>query len=136
MASNYTTNYQLPIWAAEDSFLRTEFNDAMGKIETAIDGAAEKKPYVTGSYTGNGGAGSYEPNHLEFGFVPSLVVIVGGGSDNTATSGLFFYPATVGQLSNSQAFVTWTETGMSWYASSHAVQLNSSGKKYYYIAFR
>ena len=36
MASNYTENYQLPIWAADDAFLRTEFNDAHEKIDGAI----------------------------------------------------------------------------------------------------
>ena len=36
MASNYTTNYELPLWAADDAFLCTEFNDAHEKIEDAL----------------------------------------------------------------------------------------------------
>ena len=36
MASNYTENYQLPLWAADDAFLREEFNDANQKIDAAI----------------------------------------------------------------------------------------------------
>ena len=38
MASNYTTNYELPLWAADDAFLRTEFNDANQKIDAALEG--------------------------------------------------------------------------------------------------
>ncbi len=38
MASNYTTNYQLPLWQPEDDFVRTEFNDAHEKIDGAIAG--------------------------------------------------------------------------------------------------
>ena len=40
MASNYTTNYELPIWAADDAFLRTEFNEANQKIDAALAGMA------------------------------------------------------------------------------------------------
>ena len=36
MASNYTTNYELPLWEPQDSFLRTEFNEAHQKIDAAI----------------------------------------------------------------------------------------------------
>ena len=36
MASNYTTNYELPLWEPQDSFLRTEFNDANQKIDDAL----------------------------------------------------------------------------------------------------
>ena len=42
MASNYTTNYELPIWAADDAFLRTRFNDANQKIDAALG----MMPYV------------------------------------------------------------------------------------------
>ena len=41
MASNYTTNYQLPLWAADDAFLRTEFNDANQKIDAALASKAD-----------------------------------------------------------------------------------------------
>ena len=42
MASNYTENYQLPLWAADDAFLRAEFNDAHEKIEEAIMAAQDR----------------------------------------------------------------------------------------------
>ena len=36
MASSYTTNYELPLWEPQDSFLRTEFNEAHQKIDAAL----------------------------------------------------------------------------------------------------
>ena len=41
MATNYTENYQLPLWAADDAFLRTEFNDAHEKIDAALASKAD-----------------------------------------------------------------------------------------------
>ena len=46
MASNYTENYQLPIWAADDAFLRTEFNEANEKIDAAIASCAQANRVV------------------------------------------------------------------------------------------
>ena len=33
---DYTTNYQLPVWAETDRILRTDFNDMTEKIEEAF----------------------------------------------------------------------------------------------------
>ena len=33
---DYTTNYQLPVWAETDRILRTDFNDAFDTIEDAL----------------------------------------------------------------------------------------------------
>ena len=75
MASNYTTNYGLPLWAADDAFLRTEFNDAHEKIEDALTEIAAGVPkIVTGSYSPNG-IGLDEPLHISLGFRPKLVLI-------------------------------------------------------------
>ena len=53
MASNYTTNYELPLWEPQDSFLRTEFNDANQKIDAGLTAANAERIHV-GSYTGDG----------------------------------------------------------------------------------
>lgn len=37
MASNYTTNYKLPLWEGGDSVLREEFNEAHEKVDAAIE---------------------------------------------------------------------------------------------------
>ena len=51
MASEYTANYELPIWAAGDAFLRTEFNDANQKVEGAL---TELDGRIGDSCPGNG----------------------------------------------------------------------------------
>ena len=47
---NYTKKYHLPQWEEEDRILRTDFNQAMSNIETAIADAH----YRFGHYYGNG----------------------------------------------------------------------------------
>lgn len=49
---NYTPNYQLPQWVESDRVLMTDFNDAMGKVDTAIKGRWGKEllKEVTTSY--------------------------------------------------------------------------------------
>ena len=84
MASNYTTNYELPLWEQQDSFLRTEFNEAHQKIDAALAGkasataAAEAKALAegrarlaVGSYTGNGST----TMSLTLPFKPEFVLI-------------------------------------------------------------
>ena len=38
--ANYTPNYQLHQWEPEDPFLRTDFNEDLQKIDTALNGLA------------------------------------------------------------------------------------------------
>lgn len=91
MASNYTSNYNLPLWAAEDDFLRTEFNEAHQKIDAALGEKAdadalaavetqvETRPWiVTGTYTGDG----QTSKTVTLGFQPRLVLVVSGGGLN------------------------------------------------------
>ena len=72
MATNYTENYQLPIWAADDAFLRTEFNDAHEKIEDALTALSEEKICI-GSYVGDGTTGRI----IQLPFTPKLVIVSG-----------------------------------------------------------
>ena len=91
MASNYTEHYELPIWDAGDSFLRTEFNEAHQKIDAALaekaDSAdveavrtlAQGRALLTfGSYNGDGQASQT----VLLGFQPKLVLVVSGGGLN------------------------------------------------------
>ena len=71
MASNYTTNYELPLWEPQDSFLRTEFNEAHQKIDAAIAGRAK---IVVGNYNPNGTEVDM-PYHVPLGFRPKAVLI-------------------------------------------------------------
>ena len=163
MAANYTTNYQLPIWAAGDAFLRTEFNDAHEKIEdalTELDGkiagntadVAELTQYAgncriaAGSYTGTGKTGASYPNTLTFSFQPKLVII---GEDTNHS--VFVYPCTkaAGQVLAHGKYgvlhLTWGDNSVSWYVDGYyntqmnegglpSHQLNEPGTTYHYIA--
>ena len=48
MASNYTTNYKLPLWEGGDDFLRTEFNEAHEKVDAALGTMADEIARVDG----------------------------------------------------------------------------------------
>ena len=72
MASNYTTNYELPLWGADDAFLRTEFNDAHEKIEDALTVLSEEKICI-GSYVGDGTTGRI----IQLPFTPKFVIVMG-----------------------------------------------------------
>ena len=80
MATNTSEHLGLHLWEPTDQVLRTEFNQNWTKIDTAVNAAqetaeaaqsaAEQRPYVIGSYTGNGGTQS-----ITLGFQPSFVII-------------------------------------------------------------
>ena len=40
--ADYTEHYQLHQWQPQDPFLRTDFNEDLQKIDTALDGLVEK----------------------------------------------------------------------------------------------
>ena len=67
--ANYTEHYQLHQWEGSDSFLRTDFNEDLAKIDNALNQLA------SGSYAGTGEAGAEHPNQLTFEFVPKMVVL-------------------------------------------------------------
>ena len=139
MASNYTTNYELPLWEPQDSFLRTEFNDANQKIDAAIAAKADAADVtalesevdalvqsagncriVTGSYTGTGEYGEDQPNTLTFPFPPKLVVLVVGDthsvllSPHTQAAGYYEAYICYGMLKPS-----WNGNSVSWYVDGY-----------------
>ena len=131
----HTTNYNLPQWEASDRVTRGDMNDAMSAIDTAL-GALGDKPYVTGSYRGTGDYGTYHRNTLEFDFLPRLIFICGGDGTSPVTAGFLCYPCLLGNASGQILNVLWSETGVTWFATtSAAAQLNSNAN-YYYIAFK
>ena len=86
MSTHKSQNLNLHLWEPDDDFLRTEFNEnftaidaglesTKGELETKIQTAqqtAEAKPYVTGSYVGNG-----QSVKVKLGFRPSFLIICG-----------------------------------------------------------
>lgn len=85
---NYTEKYYLPQWEETDRVMRTDFNDAMARIEEGVaeaKGTADaanhsadsayspaRKPYAVGTYTGTGA-----PVTIDLGFRPSFVIVCG-----------------------------------------------------------
>ena len=85
----YTTNYQLPVWAETDRILRTDFNEAYQKLDAALKTNADTTAantsaiaskgncmVISGSYTGTGGVGSAAPNSLSFDKKPLAILIL------------------------------------------------------------
>ena len=140
MASNYTTNYELPLWEPQDSFLRTEFNEAHQKIDAALGSMALKseiagKPdLVTGSYVGSGAYGSGSPNALTFSGTPVLVLIRNGPYVLSLMRPVTDSPNTA-HSNYGRNTTAWTENGVSWYNTENAgYQMNNSGQEYPYLA--
>ena len=154
MASHQTTNFQLCQWEADDEVLRTDFNADNLKIENALSAVkavadkaytTDNKPYVVGTYTGNGSTGGQT---IDLGFAPSYVRIMdrypytlSGG--RTPYMGLYQGEATreTPLSSGGLTCLTLTDTGFTAAApksSDDAVypDLNYKNRLYSYIAFR
>lgn len=84
-----------------------------------------------GSYVGTGTSGQSNPNELTFQFAPKMVVVTATGAAGlgASTGMLWNGNPTIGSKS-----VTLDGNALSWYDSSAANQLNTSGTTYYYVA--
>lgn len=156
-----TTNYDLPTWEKDDFIRMQDFNDLTGKLDTALKSGADaqtalqnaikavkataenayssaNKPYVAGSYTGNGGTQT-----VDLGFKPRFLVISRGFDKGDYSADYTLFAGTPEQIDSWMAkVVSITDTGftvkMATYNTSTCPQLwlNTSGKTYSYIAFR
>ena len=142
---------------------RTVRGGGIANLDAAIAGILNKvnslKKYVVGSYTGKGTYGETNRNSLTFGFVPSLIIILGftlNSGNNRYSSFLSDsftqcailtslvsetyaqYPLCFHRNSRSECYIKKTNDGktVQWYHDSYAEgQYNLSGEVYYYIAF-
>ncbi len=156
-----TTNYDLPTWEKDDFIRMQDFNDLTGKLDAALKSGADaqtalqnaikavkataenayssaNKPYVAGSYTGNGGTQT-----VDLGFKPRFLVISRGFDKGDYSADYALFAGTPEQIDSWMAkVVSITDTGftvkMAAYNTSTCPQLwlNTSGKTYSYIAFR
>lgn len=128
--ANYTQHYKLHQWESTDSFLRTDFNEDLEKIDTAIH-AADQEDYIAGTYTGDGA----EERVITLGFTPSAVLFEREngtrGTTGGATGGLAMPGFTLG--SNAEI----TEGGFTVYNSSiaYGADQNQKNNVYRYLAF-
>ena len=88
--ANYTPNYQLHQWAPEDKFLRTDFNEDLNKIDTALGDSATKTAALEAAvnkrgncnmelftYTGTGTYGEGKAKKIQFSVKPDLYFVAG-----------------------------------------------------------
>ena len=131
--ATYTSNYGLHQWAPEDNFLRTDFNQDLEKIDTALGQKAEgstvdalenqvekKAELVIGSYTGNGAS-----QVIELGFRPSFV---------HTGDGIYFTSANA-QYSSQFCGITDTGFSVSW-NSGYPTSINRPNMGHSFAAFR
>lgn len=161
IAMKRTTNYDLPTWEKDDFIRMQDFNDLTGKLDAALKSGADaqtalqnaikavkataenayssaNKPYVAGSYTGNGGTQT-----VDLGFKPRFLVISRGFDKGDYSADYALFAGTPEQIDSWMAkVVSITDTGftvkMATYNTSTCPQLwlNTGGKTYSYIAFR
>ena len=141
---DYTQNLHLPQWEADDRIMRTDFNDAMASIDTAL--AANTAALlgkgncelVTGSYVGTGIYGEFQQTVFNFPGKPVVVFIGKTPYPDTNYRELVFLlrPVTWCYLgsTNTRIIVTWGETSVSLWAGSASTQLNETGTTYHYAA--
>lgn len=156
-----TTNYDLPTWEKDDFIRMQDFNDLTGKLDAALKSGADaqtalqnaikavkataenayssaNKPYVAGSYTGNGGTQT-----VDLGFKPRFLVISRGFDKGDYSADYALFAGTPEQIDSWMAkVVSITDTGftvkMATYNTSTCPQLwlNTGGKTYSYLALR
>ena len=138
-----------------DNFDMATFNNMISQINNGVNSEISdvlaqlgtKAKIETGSYTGTGTYGSANPNSLTFDFEPKLVIIssesltIGYGSTITQPDWKLWIgqPNAYVGYNNGNVKDTYKVEGnkFSWYNLSYGsatMQLNYSGKTYYYIA--
>ena len=134
MASNYTTNYELPLWEPQDSFLRTEFNDANQKIDTALTAANAERIHV-GSYTGDGTTGV---RTIPLPFTPKVLLLSGIKKSGNLSYGLFtvvfgvYSHRFIGDSNSPGSNITLVENGFQIEGDYH----NDAGLEQHFLAIR
>jgi len=153
MATNQTEHLKLCQWEADDEVLRADFNADNAKIDEAVAAlkasveekleavramaqaaySPSKKPYVVGTYTGDGTSG----RSIDLGFMPSAVLVTSKDGEvhywssgvNEYYGGLTVQGAGGGanglSIMYNGFFVAYGNTGS-----------NTKGMKFNYIAFR
>lgn len=133
MASNQTEHYALSQWAADDSFLREEFNADHVKIDDALE---KKCEVVFGCYQGTQ-TSENRVQIISLGFTPKAVLLV--GRHGLFTEGGSYY----GGLGIAPGFLdqTGTRYGLELVEGGFRVEtdspyaMNHNGANYYFIAF-
>ena len=79
--ANYTEHYQLHQWEGSDSFLRTDFNEDLKKVDLAIWAAKSASGCIEGTFTGNG-----DQTEISLGVRPKFVAVTAPHKDSSRAS--------------------------------------------------
>ena len=152
MASNHTTNYQLPKWEKTDRIQMKDFNDMTATLDAALkanaDAAAAASAavalcgncrIVTGTYTGSGTYNSSGARTLNFSGKPFAVFILPTDANDGIGPLILLrgapWSTTNANSSYNSVHITWDTNAVSWYGERNPNLIaNSSGKTYYYVA--
>ena len=115
MSSKKTTNYKLHQWEATDDFLRTEFNENFGTLDTAV-----RNLLIAGSYTGSG----TDTRTINLGFTPRLVFVISEQADIREGAYTYGGIALKGQQCRAVAVVEGVQT------ATYAAGRYTTGKVY------
>ena len=149
--ANYTPNYQLHQWEPEDPFLRTDFNQDLSKIDTALDSLADKGTALETTmalcgncemelltYVGTGTYGQDKAKTITFSTKPDIYMISG---HNTLVlgQGTSITPLMIAEDVISGPFVD--ETDVTWSGNTLSImntvsaqyQMNMKSKQYWVL---
>ena len=140
MASGQTSNYGLNQWAAEDPFLREEFNQDNIKLDAALKQCGNCRIHI-GSYVGTGTYGAAKKSTLTFPFNPLVIFISSTHADSPLQYAMairdqsqFCHLAAQSYLGNFSSCI-WSGKALSWYSIYDAsAQMNSNDVEYLYVA--
>lgn len=143
--ANYTPNYQLHQWEPQDPFLRTDFNQDLQKIDTALDTLADKSAALEAavalcgtckfeclSYNGTGA----QTTTISFTHKPVFFIIHGN-------QGMLFSIVQSGKaaslLQGSSVYfedpvLTWSGSQATLSGVTNAYQMNELGQRYWVFA--
>lgn len=140
--ANYTKHYQLHQWEPGDAFLRTDFNEDLEKIDTALEGKGNCR-IATGSYAGTGEYGKAHPNTIQLPFPAQMILLDVSASKHYNGIPEYYIlfrqaPSFIpDETLNGSNMLTWNDSSVSWYyTDSHTdgalYQFNKTGRTYHY----
>ena len=145
-----TPNYQLPQWQLDDFIKMADFNAAFSALDSALKANADANTALStklaaskvcriqiGSYVGTGVYGQNNPNTIQCGFTPAVLMVYGYYGYYTLGIQTAFRGMSDWKISNGTVPITWGDSSVSWYNDSSDTnsannQLNMSGATYYY----
>lgn len=147
--SAYTKHYQLHQWDPQDPFLRTDFNQDLSKIDTAL-GTLSATATELGeelnlrgncqicfqTYVGTGTYGNSSPTKLTFPGKPLVLLIRDNSTDSRFVLALQGAIAAHTSISSSEVItLTWSGNSVSWYHYNNPnTQMNQAGVTYFAAA--